>query len=261
MIATTQTYKNLFESGAVQEYRITIGGNIYSGDDIQGHITLNKSLFDKETFTIGSFTVDTLDIKLKIPSESIARRATVQFEYRYIDGEIYSEWVRVFKGNVSNRVKETEEITKITAQTVAANYDLAINVLSVAQYPANARTVATQLATHLGLTLDNPNDIINLNIVEYPNEMTVVEMLKEIAANSGGNWIIVGDKLRLVLPRKGETTAIGIDNFIASGVVVIGAPLEAMSDGYSRNYIIGSDEELNEITWNDIDFETWEEWI
>ena len=84
MKTTTQTYKDLFESGAVQEYRITIDGITYENDDIKGTIELSQKLFDKDTFTVGSFTVDTLKVRLVAFSENIPRRASVEFEYRYV---------------------------------------------------------------------------------------------------------------------------------------------------------------------------------
>ena len=260
MKTTSETYKTLFESGAVQEYRITVGGVAYDSETIYDKTEITKNLFDKQTFTIGAFTIDTLKVKLNIPSEDIERRANVEFEYRYV-GDTPSEWISFFKGKVSKRTKYTDDVTTIEAHTVAANYDTAIDVLIVSEYPANARTVTTQLATHLGLEVDNIEDIIDLNIVEYPNEMTVVEVLQEIAKNSGGNWIIVGDKLRLVVASIGNTEHIDIDDFVASGVTVTKAPFEALNQEYRRNYIKDSDDTLNEITWNDIEFDKWSEWV
>lgn len=217
MLNTSTIYKQLFESGAVQEYRITLDGVVYDSDVIYDNVELLQKLYDKETFTVGSFTVDTLKVKLKVPSDNIPRRASFKFEYRYVDGSTTSEWITKFKGNVSKRTEYTEEVTTLEIQSVAANYDVALDQMNVSEYPANARTVTTQLASYLGLTVDNLSDIINQNVVEFPNEMTVIEVLKNIAKLSGGNFIIVGDKLRLVKPQNkqplGEYGAMSVETY------------------------------------------------
>ena len=202
MIETSSLYKTLFNAGAMQEYQIEIEGVMYDQYVIYDKTEISENLFDTSTFTIGSFTVSSLKVKLWLENHVIPRNAEVKFYYRYVSDVEQSEWILKFVGNVVDRTRYTDEITTIEAYSKAANYDVFLNHFgsAISSYPANARTVANLCATHLGLTIENIEDIYDGNIVEYPNELTMVQVLQNIAKSSGGNWAIVGeDKLRLVV--------------------------------------------------------------
>ena len=98
-------YSYLFGTGAIQEYRIKINDKVYGNEAFKDAINLQENLFDKSTFTVGSFTISVLKLKLKVPSEEIPHNASVVFSYRYNDGEIQSGWVDRFKGNITQRAK------------------------------------------------------------------------------------------------------------------------------------------------------------
>ncbi len=214
MIKTSPLYQQLFKEGAIQEYRVKIGDVVYGHDTIKDAPSLQENLLDKSTFTVGSFTISVLKLKLKVPSEEIPHNASVVFSYRYNNGELQSEWVDKFNGRITKRTKYTDEVTSIEAKDRASNYDVFLDYFGdeFEKYPANTRKVAQLCANHLGLTIENINDVINLDIVEYPNELTMVEMLKNIARNSGGNWTITeNNKLKLVVLMRDE-------NFIIDNV-------------------------------------------
>mgnify|MGYP001197113007 FL=1 len=202
MLNTSELYKNLFEAGAIQEYKVEIGGVEHASEIIYDKVDLQQRLFDKETFTIGSFAVSKLEVKLNLPSNEIPRNATIKFSYRYTDGTDHSEWIQKFSGRVTDRSKYTDTVTSIVAHDNGANYDVFLDVFQteVPAYPANARLIANLCASHLGLTVENIEDVYDGNIVEYPNELSVVEVLQNIAKSSGGNWTVTeNETLRLVV--------------------------------------------------------------
>ena len=204
MIQTSALYKQLFNAGAIQEYKIEIGSKTYNDSDIYDSATVSQRLFDKPTFTVGSFAISTLKMKLRIGTTEIPINAPIKFYYRYTNGTQNSEWIKKFDGKISRRTEFSPDITTIEAKDKAANYDIFMDHFptSITTYPANARTVATLCATHLGLVIENLTDVFNGNAVEYPNEMTVVEVLKNIAKLSGGNWTVTeNDKLKMVVLR------------------------------------------------------------
>jgi hypothetical protein len=201
MIQTTDLYKQLFNAGATQEYKIEIDGVTYTDDSIYS-ISLSENLFDKDVFTLGSFCSSQIKVKFKVRTAAIGRNATLKFFYRYTQGGVYSEWVQKFVGKVTGRTAAAETTT-VEAKDVAANTDIFLDVFQtqVPSYPANAQFVAGLIARHLGLTLDNIGAIWNGDVVEYPNELSVIQVLKYIGLLSGGNWMITGNgRLRLAKP-------------------------------------------------------------
>lgn len=226
MISTSQLYKELFNEGAIQEYKIIIDAAEYIGQIFE-QPTLSQRLFDKGTLTVGSFTSTVFKAKLSVASEAIPRNADVEFQYRYTNGSEHSEWITKFKGKITKRVKETEKVTIIEAHDKAINYDKFLDYFgeSIEAYPANTRVVANICANHLGLTIENVEDLIDLDVVEYPNEMTMVEVLKNIAALSGGNWTITeNETLRLVILTNSNLIPCKEDLSCFTGVEVVNTP-------------------------------------
>ena len=125
----------------------------------------------------------------------IASDPSIEAEEEYV-----SEWIQKFSGNIVDRKQFNDSVIEITAMDKGYNYDVFLDNIVVDEYPANARDVAIKCATHLGVELVNPSDIINQNIVDYPNELTIVEVLKNIAKSSGGNFTMLGDgRLKIII--------------------------------------------------------------
>ena len=159
-----------------------------------------------------------------------------------------SEWIKKFSGKIVDRTILDDNTTSIMAKDRAYNYDEFLDFIDMPQYPANAREVAIKCANHLGLTLDNPNDIINQHVVEFPNVLTVVQVLQNIAGLSGGNFIITeDDKLRLVATKRRNMIADDFSDFTPyQGATVTRNktfPIEVFKGG--RNYLLNSDERVD----------------
>lgn len=203
MIETSELYKQHFEAGSIQEYKVVISGVEYDNSVLYDVPTITQKLFDKETFTVGSFHISELNLRLKIPSSSIETQAPIQFHYRYVSSDLApSEWIQKFSGKISQRTKFSEDVTTIQAKDKASNYTIFLDTdtSAITSYPASNRLVATMCATELGLVVDNIEDVYDGNNVEFPNEMTVVAVLQNIAKLSGGNWVVTeDDKLRLIV--------------------------------------------------------------
>ncbi len=244
MLNTSQLYKDLFNEGAVQEYKVIINDTEYIGQ-IFGQPTLSQRLFDKDTLTVGSFTSAVFRAKLSVASETIPRNANVEFQYRYTDGTRNSEWITKFKGKLTKRTKESEDVTSIEAKDRAINYDVFLDYFNeaIAAYPANTRVVANLCADHLGLAIDNIEDVIDMNVVEYPNEMTIVEVLKNIAALSGGNWTITeNETLKLIVLENDNLIPCSDDLSCFTGVEVTNTStysFKELQDGADPNAFVG----------------------
>ena len=205
MLNTSQLYKDLFSQGAIEEYKIVVDDTEYLQDSIYDTIWVKQQLFSTDTFNVGGFALSTLEVKLKVPTISIPRNAFIKFYYRLTNGDENSEWIPKFSGRVVKRRRFTDDVTTIEALSKGANYDVFLDVFPDATdiYPADNREIANLCATHLGLPIENINEIYDGNNVEYPNEETVISVLQYIAALSGGNWIITeDDNLRLVVLNK-----------------------------------------------------------
>ena len=123
---------------------------------------------------------------------------------------IESGWVFWFQGKVTKRIN-TNSVTEIEAVDAAANTEYFLDVFptQIPSYPANNRAVAVMVANYLGLQILNIEDILNISSVEYPTDMTIIEVMKNIASASGGNWTITqGNKLKLVIPNNRLATTV-----------------------------------------------------
>ncbi len=202
MIPTTPLYKQLFNEGAIQEYRVEIDGTMYTNESIYS-IFLQQDLFDKDIFTLGSFCTSEIKIKFKIPTGEIPRNANIKFWYRYVNDTQQSEWIQKFQGKVTARPRGASSVTEIEAKDVAASTDIFLDAFptQITSYPSNARAIVRLIADYLGLVVDNIDAIWNGLVVEYPNELSIIDVLRNIAVLSCGNWMITGNgRLRLVQP-------------------------------------------------------------
>ena len=263
MIETSELYKQHFEAGSIQEYKVVISGVEYDNSVLYDVPTNTQKLFDKETFTVGSFHISELKIRLKIPSSSIETQAPIQFHYRYVSSDLApSEWIQKFSGKISQRTKFSEGVTTIQAKDKASNYTIFLDTdtSAITSYPASNRLVATMCATELGLVVDNIEDVYNGNNVEFPNEITVVAVLQNIAKLSGGNWIVTeDDRLRLVVLEDTNLIKSDFSDFTGSATVNKTFPIHIFKGG--RNLLLDSKGtiDLTTLTWEPFEYETWEE--
>lgn len=214
MIQTSSQYKALFSNPqALHEYRITIGDREYYNDKIAaGSMSLSQQLFKSDNFTVGSFVSSLFKVNLYAKRSEISRNADITFSLRYVLGDESSEWITKFTGkvyqltNIYNSLQSQTDAIAIEAYDASINDDIFLDVFStdVSSYPANTRTVANLVSQKWSLPIVNPEDIINGDFVEYPNDLTVREVMQYIAMMSGGNWYITGDGQLKLLILKGE---------------------------------------------------------
>lgn len=263
MLVTSELYKQHFEAGSIQEYKVIISGIEYTDSVLYDVPTITQNLFDKPTLTVGSLTISELNLKLKVPSGDIESSAPITFHYRYVSNDLPpSEWVQKFSGKISKRTKFSEEVTTIQAKSKASNYTvfLSTDTSAITSYPASNRLVTQMCADILGVTVDNIEDVYDANNVEFPNEMTAVEVLQNIAKLSGGNWIITeDDRLRLVVLEDTNLIKSDFSDFTGTATVKKTFPIHIFKGG--RNLLLDSKGtiDLTTLTWEPFEYNTWEE--
>ena len=186
------------------EYRIIIDGTEYLKTNIQP-FTINRALFQDE-LSIGNCYAARLNITI-IPQGSIPRMAEI---------EVFMRLARY------NRVAATNEYTGWipkgvfyfdTREASASGLWLAVDAydammkaeqsylgdVTTDEWPKPEDEVLAEICARMDIEIDERTIIQPYYMVDYPNDLTMREVLGHIGVAHGGNWIVTdAGKLRLV---------------------------------------------------------------
>lgn len=242
MITTTGIYKELFNKGAIQEYYVDIDDMIFYNDNLYS-ITIRENMFEEDTFCVGSCCASELEFVIANTSFDIKPKSKVKFYYRYVSGNTHSEWIKKFEGNItSSQSTDNGRITVNAVNYLSNNENYSRVVKSIVTYPAPARYVARVIGERLGLPLYNEEDIIDVDLyVEPADDDLLVDILKDIAVLSSGNWTVSQDKLRMIVPNNNDASVgeygVGDIDYLGELDKVNGIELYDMED---KTYTSGS---------------------
>lgn len=222
MQTTSQTWRTLFAAGARLEARVSIGGTVYSGNGLTAPVISRAVMGD--ALGAGNAVSASCRFTLRAPG-TVAKAAEVAVEMRLTDGATSSEWLPAGTFYVSRRQKDA-----VTGRLTLECYDalLKANALwepSSGSWPRAMSAVAAELATLLGVQQDSRNVIHTgalYQIAEPGAGTTVRDVLSQIGAAHGGNWIITpANRLRLVpaLGGGGAVTVLGVLGSMDAGPV------------------------------------------
>ena len=154
--------------------------------------------------TVGRCFSQELDVVIE-PLSEVPRMAQIALFSRLRLGDETSEWVPAGVFFVDTRAGDEADGTLTlhgfdgmlkAEQTYAAEGE-------TGTWPRSQQAVAADIAAKMGVRLDPRTKILPGWEVEHPNDLTMREVLEEIAAAQGGNWSMNGAGELLFTPLNG----------------------------------------------------------
>ena len=215
MLSRSSTYLSLLsQANHSVEWRVTVNGTVYGKDKLAASTgggdalpRLTRNLFTGSTPTIGGCCAATFECTIFEASSNVPRMATVVPSYRLVNGNTTSEWITLGTFYI-----DTRSVNKSTGALSLYCYDRMLiadgaggasyaDVTGFDEWPQTMSAVVNEIASIMGVTVDSRTSInsgTGYN-VDYPNDLTMREVLGYIAVAHCGNWCITPDnKLRLI---------------------------------------------------------------
>lgn len=203
MYTVSDLYKRLAaHSEHTREVKAVIAGVEYDQDRIKECSTYCDMLSD---LVVGGCMSRELDLIIE-PAGDIPRAAKISVFFRVMVGDEKSEWVPGGVFYVDTRANDeftgwlmlhgVDGLMKTEAIWLDPSID-------AGEWPMNQRAAANNIAARIGAVVDSRSAISPDYSVDYPNDFTMREILEEIAAANGGNWIMTGDGELLLAPLGG----------------------------------------------------------
>lgn len=175
------------------EYKVDIAGVSYGMNGVFS-VSITRPLFEK--FSVGNTCSATLEMRL-IPKETVPRMAQIVPYARKTESD---EWLKLGEFWTDTRA-EDEGVITLTAydamlkaeQTFLADGD------DLDGWPIAASALVPTIAERMGVSVDS-RTVLKDYAVDYPNDLTMREILGYIAAAHGGNWIITAAGELLLVP-------------------------------------------------------------
>lgn len=200
MQTTSATWKTLWASGsALLEVKAVIGGTDRSAEICAAPVIRRATM--QNGLSVGNVVSATCTLTLRTTA-AIARSASAALSMRLTDGTTASEWLPAGTFYISRRAKDP-----VTGLLTLECYDALLKANaawtpSPGAWPRAMDAVAGELASLLGVSVDSRTTLITgaSYVIDEPTDGTSIrDVLSDIAACNGGNWIITPEgKLRLV---------------------------------------------------------------
>ena len=200
MQQTSALYKELLETpGCRKEISVEIAGELYGEDRI---ILLNTypRLFRSNKMEAGCAVASELHMVIR-GHKNIPNAAELIPMYRLRVGDTVSEWIKKGVYYIYTREPNDEVNTlSIVAFDAMVRGDAIWTPDQSLVFPMSMRSAALIIANLMGVEIENPQDISDRYLVDYPaNDWTQRNVLQFIAAAHGGNFLMTDlGKLRLL---------------------------------------------------------------
>lgn len=206
MRTTSDLYKTILaDINHTKETKVLIDGVEYLENEGLIHVSTSGALYEFGPASIGGAVSGEIDLEV-IPGESaIPRRAKIEVFVRLVLDDQASEWLY---GGVY--YIDTREEDKVTGSLTIHGFDAMLKTEQpylpegdVGEWPRTMQTVAEEIASLMGVEIDQRTALNPEYMVDYPNELTMREVLRYIAAAHAGNWIMSSDGRLLLVPLAG----------------------------------------------------------
>lgn len=200
MLTVSALYRRLLaDPEHVRETKVNIAGVDYRQDDIYSCLTSGDLFPD---VAAGNCISREIDLTI-LPIAEVPRMASVTLWARLVLGKEISEWVP--RGVYYIDTRSTDEVSDLMTlhgfdamlKAEAVWWDPSVDA---GEWPMPQEAAAVDIARQMGVSIDPRTRIDPAMKVEYPNDLTMREVLAYIAACHGGNWIMTGDGELLLLP-------------------------------------------------------------
>lgn len=199
----SERYKKLLaDPEHVREVKVNIAGVEYGQDKIYTCST-GGDLFPD--VVAGSCISHEIDLTVD-PTEEVPRMGTISLFSRLVRGEEASEWLPCGVFCIDTRCVDQKN-----GLLTLHGFDAMLKAEEVwwdpsedaGEWPMPQEAAAVDIARRMGVSLDPRTTIHPAFRVEYPNDLTMREVLAYIAACHVGNWTMTGDGELLLLPLGG----------------------------------------------------------
>ena len=191
------------------EYKAVIDGQTYTGAEIWTFE--KKGGLTTDALALGNCRIQTLTIDIVAKTGvAIAKNAQAEVFVRINGDDGPSTWYSLGVFFIDRRQTLHSKRIKLECLDRMAYADVPFltDAEDLGDYPMLMTAAMTRIYTQLGTTLDARSTINAGYSIEYPNDMTMRQVLGQIASAHGGNFTITeDDKLRLVLPGYGTPVA------------------------------------------------------
>ena len=230
MRQVSQTYKTLKQqAGSYFDVRVLLGNKTYTTADLVS-IEIHPKLFGETGPQVGKACSSECDISLIESSSNWPRMAEFEVQVRRTDGTTSSEWLSMGTYYTDERVMdEVSGVLSITA------FD---SMLSMERYwtdavpeeylPANWPITSKawiDMLEDAGLIQVDSRSVIDdtVAIIGLNTPGTIRDVLKDIAAANGGNWVFTFDKkLRLIPFVNMNAGTAAIAGIAVAGIAIVG---------------------------------------
>lgn len=163
---------------------------------------IDRSLMSSP-LSVGNCTSATLSLSI-LTDDEIKSTSPVVIMGRLTDGNIFSEWMEFGTFFIDQRDTSFEGLVTIDCYDamLKANQSYLDGSDSSANWPKTMKAVVEEIAYRIGVGID-PRTKINTGadyIVPYPSGKSMIQVLGDIGACHGGNWIITEENLLRLVP-------------------------------------------------------------
>lgn len=186
------------EKAVRMELKAVIGGVSYGAGRIVNCKAYPAAF---ESLAIGQAASAELSLSF-VPLGPVPKMAKVQLSARLTDGGVSTAWVPQGTYYIDHRDREDElgtlTVTAFDRMMFAEELYFSSGVIT-GVWPRSAPAVVRDICTRLGISLDSRSKIDSALMVTVPVNLTMRDVLRNIAAACGGNFIITAEnKLRLL---------------------------------------------------------------
>lgn len=218
MQTTSTLYKSIFADPThVVEWKITVNGTDYTGQQVApaGIPRLIRRLIEGGEPSVGNCVAGTFSCAIYEASSAVPRMAEVRAAIRLAlplpeNSQVsptVSEWI-----DLGTFYIDTRQVDEVTGALLLSCFDRMLVATGVGgatyaqltgydEWPQPQAAVAAEIASIMGISLD-PRTVIRSGrgyMVEYPNDLSCLEVLGYIGAANAGNWCVTpANALRLV---------------------------------------------------------------
>lgn len=156
-----------------------------------------------EPLKVGTCSTGTLSLSV-LTNDEIKSASPVVIMGRLTDGKIYSEWLEFGTFYINQRDTSFAGLVVLDCYDamLKTNQNYLDETDTSANWPKSMKAVIEEIAYRIGVGVD-PRTKINTGsdyVVPYPSGKTMQQVLGDIGACHGGNWIITEENLLRLVP-------------------------------------------------------------
>lgn len=200
MQTTNDLYRQIYETpGHIKQHKVVVSGVEYWQDKIVS-LRVSGGLFVKNGPSVGGTVARQIDLTLRSPGK-IPRMASIRPYTRLVYGSQSTDWLPKGLFYIDTRAYDPQnDLLTIHGYDDMLKFEQTYLLESdTGTWPRSAKIVAQDVASRIGITLDERCSFSPAYQVPYSGDYTMRELLSHIAIANTGNWTITdAGKLRLV---------------------------------------------------------------